>query len=64
MSLHELYSRLIRLLIESTGLPSFIPLIGDVNEVVAGWARNNPEEAGKLADEMYQLLQQYKGGLK
>lgn len=48
-------------MINSTGLPSFIPLIGDVNEVVAGWARNNPQEADKLAEEMYQLLKKYKG---
>jgi len=64
MSLCELYSKIMELLVDLTDIPEFIPFIGDIRWLVSDWVGNNPEAASELADKIYQLLVQYKGGIE
>jgi len=52
------------LLVDLTDIPEFIPFIGDIRWLVSDWVGNNPEAASELADKIYQLLVQYKGGIE
>lgn len=60
MQLSELYGSITALLFESTSLPPFVPLVGNLDEIVIRWVRDNPVQAEKVAERMYQLIKKYK----
>lgn len=60
MRLVELYGSIMSIFFESTSLPPFIPLVGNLDEIVIGWARNNPAQAEQVIERMYQLIKKYK----
>ena len=60
MQQDELFSRIMELLFNHTGLPQWVPLIGNLDDVVTDWAKNNPEKAEQVTEELYQLLTEYR----
>lgn len=62
MLISELYARIMALLTNSVGLPSSLPLIGDLSDFVTQWAEENPARAEEVADKLYRLLKEYEGG--
>lgn len=62
MQRSELFSRIINSVLSATGISPYIPLFGDISENIAQWAKDNPEQADRVLDEVYRLIKQYKEG--
>lgn len=59
MLLSELYSRITSTVIRSANIAPFVPFVGNIEDGVDNWVRDNPEQARIMAAEVYRLLRQY-----
>lgn len=64
MQLSELYDGCMSVILESTitestNLPPFIPL-PLLEQSVINWVNNNPTQAERIAEGIYQLIKKYK----
>jgi hypothetical protein len=58
--LSELYCDVTGAMCRAGFMPEWIPFIGDLREKATEWAKANPDKAEHLADEVAELIKEYK----